>query len=53
MVSKRSWEMYESITKTLEILADQELMTALRQSVQEIASEETYDWETVKAELGV
>lgn len=48
-----SWELYESITETLEILGDLELMAALRQSAQEIARGETIPWETVKAELGV
>ncbi|MDQ6601162.1 MAG: type II toxin-antitoxin system Phd/YefM family antitoxin [Chloroflexota bacterium] len=48
-----SWELYESITETLEILGDPELMAALRQSAQEIARGETIPWETVKAELGV
>lgn len=46
-----SWELYESITETLEILGDPEQMAALRQSVQEVARGETLDWETVKAEL--
>ncbi len=48
-----SWELYESITETLEILGDPELMAALRQSAQEIARGETIPWETVKVELGV
>lgn len=48
-----SWELYESITETLEILGDPELMAALRKSAQEIVRGETTDWETVKAELGV
>ncbi len=48
-----SWELYESITETLEILGDPELMAVLRQSAQEIACGETFDWEVVKAELGL
>ena len=48
-----SWELYESITETLEILGDPELMAALRQSAQEIARGETVEWETVKTELGL
>ncbi|HEY8309346.1 MAG TPA: type II toxin-antitoxin system Phd/YefM family antitoxin [Gemmatimonadaceae bacterium] len=48
-----SWELYESITETLEVMADAELMAAIRQSAQEIARGETIPWETVKAELGL
>jgi antitoxin YefM len=48
-----SWELYESITETLEILGDPELTAALRQSAQELARGETLDWEMVKVELGL
>ncbi len=45
------WDFYESIQETLEVLADEELMVALRQSLRELSEGETIPWETVKAEL--
>ena len=45
------WGFYESIQETLEVLADEELMAALRQSLRELSAGETIPWETVKAEL--
>lgn len=47
------WELYEAIVETLEILGDQELMDALRQSLAAVAAGETIPWEDVKAELGL
>ncbi len=47
-----SWEMYESIIETMEIMADPDLMAALRQSANDIAQGKMKDWEVVKAELG-
>lgn len=47
-----SWELYEAITETLDILADPDMMAALRRSAQEIARGETIAWEDVKAEMG-
>jgi prevent-host-death family protein len=46
------WELYESITETLEVMADTELMAALRRSAREVAEGRTTDFETVKARLG-
>lgn len=45
------WALYESLIETLEVMADEEMMAALRQSVREIAAGETVAWEDVKAEL--
>ena len=45
------WDFYESIKETLEVLADEELMAALRRSLEELSAGETIPWETVKAEL--
>ena len=47
------WELYESLEETLAILGDEELMTALRQSLAEAAAGRTVPWEEVKAELGL
>jgi PHD/YefM family antitoxin component YafN of YafNO toxin-antitoxin module len=46
-----SWDFYESLVETLEVLADEDLMAELRQSLQEAARGETIPWEKVKAEL--
>ena len=47
------WELFDSITETLEILADPDLMSSLRQSIKEIQEGKTEEWDTVKAELGL
>ncbi len=47
-----SWDLYESITETLEIMADAELMAAIRQSTDDIAQGKMTDLETVKVRLG-
>jgi PHD/YefM family antitoxin component YafN of YafNO toxin-antitoxin module len=44
-------QLFESWVKTLEILADEELMRALRQSLAEVAQGETVAFEEVLAEL--
>lgn len=48
-----SWNLYESIVETLEIMGDTELMAALRQSIKEVHEGKTVAWETVKAELNL
>jgi antitoxin YefM len=48
-----SWELYEAIMETLEIMGDSDLMTALRQSVKEASERKVTPWETVKAELAL
>ncbi len=45
------WELYESVLETMEVMADPELMAALRQSIREAEAGKTIPWETVKAEL--
>ena len=46
-----SWDFYESIVETLEIMGDEELLTALRQSIKQADRGEVIPWDTVKAEL--
>ncbi len=46
------WDIYESIIETLEVMADPDLMAALRQSANDIAQGKTSDLATVKARLG-
>ena len=48
-----SWDVYEAIEETLEIMADEALMAALRQSIKEMTEGKVTPWETVKAELGL
>jgi hypothetical protein len=44
---------HTAIEETLEVLADPELMKALRQSIQEVAEEKLIPWEDAKADLGL
>ena len=45
------WELYESITETLEVMADTELTSILRESIAEYHKGETIPWEKAKEEL--
>lgn len=47
------WELYEAIVETLEIMEDEELMAALRQSIKEADEGKILSWEAVKAEMGL
>jgi hypothetical protein len=46
-----TWDLYESIVETLEIMGDAELMASLRDAIEEVAEGETVDWEQAKKEL--
>lgn len=48
-----SWDLYESITETLEIMGDAQLMKALRRGIREAAAGKTIPWKKVKRELGL
>ena len=48
-----SWELYESVTETLEIMSDPEMLAAFRQGVRDLQQGNTYPWEQVKKELGL
>lgn len=48
-----SWDVYESIVETLEIMSDPETLAALRKGIEQIARGEFIDLETVEAELGL
>ncbi len=45
------WEVYESITETLEILSDPEMMEQLRQSIKEINEGKGIPWKEVENKL--
>ncbi len=46
-----SWDMYESIAETLEIMSDPEMMAAFRQGVRDLEQGKTFPWDQVKKEL--
>jgi PHD/YefM family antitoxin component YafN of YafNO toxin-antitoxin module len=46
-------ETIDSLIETLEILQDEELMAAFRESVKALQNGETVDWEDAKRELGL
>lgn len=45
------WDLYEAILETLEILGDDSLMPALRESIREAEAGDTIPWDTVKGDL--
>ena len=45
------WDLYDSLVETLEILGDEDLMAALRQSIKEMESEELILWDEVRSVL--
>ena len=46
-----SWEAYESLLETLEIMSDETLAPLLKKSLEEAAKRKTVSWETVKKRL--
>ena len=48
-----SWNLYESVVETMEIMSDPEMMAAFRQGVKEIQEGKAIPWEQVKRELGI
>jgi len=48
-----SWDLYESVVETMEIMSDPELMAAFRQGVKEMEEGKGIPWEQVKTELGL
>lgn len=47
------WEEYEALTETLEIMTDERLIRALRQSVKEAKAGKLIPWERAKRKLGL
>lgn len=47
------WELFDTIHDTLEIMADEEMLPQLRQSIRDIQEGRTEDWESIKAEIGL
>ena len=48
-----SWDLYESVIETMEIMSDPEMMAAFRQGVKEMEEGKGIPWEQVKKELGL
>ena len=48
-----SWDLYESVTETMEVLGDEKLMAALRRGIREIAEGKLIPWEKVKKDLSL
>lgn len=48
-----TWELYEAIEETLEIMGDPELMAALRESIKEAQEGKLIPLADVRAELGL
>ena len=46
-----TWEEYEAILETLEILSDEDAMEQLRQSIQEVKEGKTIPWAEARATL--
>ena len=46
-----SWDLYESIIETLEILSDEETTATLRQGIREVAAGKSVPWEKAKRKL--
>ena len=47
-----TWEDYQAILETMEILGDNEAIEKLCRSIQEVKAEKTISWEEAKAKLG-
>ena len=48
-----SWDLYESVVETMEIMSDPEMMAAFRQGVKEMEEGKAIPLEQFKRELGV
>ena len=46
-----SWDEYEALVETLEIISDEELMQSLRQGMKDLAQGKTVPWERAKLKL--
>ena len=48
-----SWEEYEALVETLDIMSDERLMASLRQSIREARQGKLIPWERAKRKLGL
>lgn len=47
------WELFQSVTETLEIIGDAEMMDALRQGIKDVQEGNLVSLDEVKARLGI
>ena len=47
-----TWEFYESLVETLEIMSDEKLVSSLRRGIKELRKGKGVPWEQAKKELG-
>lgn len=52
MLAIMTWEDYQSILETLEILGDDEAVEQLRRSIKEVKEGQAIPWKDAKARLG-
>jgi prevent-host-death family protein len=48
-----SWELYESLIETMEIMGDEQLMNSLRKSIQQAKEGQLISWQKVKEDLNL
>ena len=46
-----TWDFFEALYETMEIMGDEKLMKSLRQSIEEVREGKTIPWEKAKKEL--
>ena len=46
-----AWDLFEAIQETMEIMADPDMVQALRESIEELQQGKTIPWEQARAEL--
>ena len=46
------WDLYETLTETMDIMADEESLLALRQGIREIERGKAIPWDRAKKKLG-
>ena len=46
-----SWELFEAITETMDIMGDPEMMAELKAGIEQVAQGEGRSWGDIKAEL--
>ena len=47
------WELFQSVTETMEIMGDAEMMDALRQGIRDVQEGNVVSLVDVKAQLGI
>ncbi|MEB3120838.1 MAG: type II toxin-antitoxin system Phd/YefM family antitoxin [Snowella sp.] len=53
IMTAMSYQKFESLMETLDILADQTFSQKLKESIEQVKHGETVSWETAKEKLGI